>query len=640
MDELCHHCHEICVALTSGRVAGLTPLPREQNPRDVAKNMISLENMQPLPLLTQEQRRENNHKIRERMKSLPKNINKHPNKLQYDKSICNLISDSGAKYCAFITDIEGDFDYLIECFKCCPAAFDVGLFNSQMHIYDVTVKDEYEFVFGGDSQDHVEGDIRVVRQLLYLKKKFPKRVHLIAGNRDINKLRLYAEICVQKNIEDDEIVNSQQFPYWDTKNIYSTWTKEKKLEAKNKITRLKWILECTMGAKKAFEKRANELFELGKPCEDTDVFNSFYNESNPNVQDDDENENFMLQYLLNAQLVYQFHNTLFMHGGVGEKTWLKNPFNGKSLDSITTWLKMLNMFYSQELANFLTNPGERNILSKDDETGGNKLIRYTTTREIVPHSVVLHTNLKGIFPTNIPEKLCQSIAANGVKNVVSGHIPHGDMPLLIHGENNDVRFLTCDTSYSSKGNHRSEKRNKDTKAVCSVLIDSDGEINCTGSSYEFDVAHNLNPEINSRKEKRFQNIGKTIIFEDEIGIIKAYIPSEQKYSVSFFHDVMPCPFYNRMINSADFIFINMHSHNYIGKKVEWENDAGKTHTGTVKAYCEPNQKFIVRPDPVDKTNFKYSQLNETEFKFIEPTQKTAVSSLKMSAKTSRKYRAT
>jgi hypothetical protein len=46
-----------------------------------------------------------------------------------------------------------------------------------------------QFVYGGDTCDRGCGDLFVLRDLIILKEKYPDRVHLLMGNRDINKLR-------------------------------------------------------------------------------------------------------------------------------------------------------------------------------------------------------------------------------------------------------------------------------------------------------------------------------------------------------------------------------------------------------------------------------------------------------------------
>jgi hypothetical protein len=44
-------------------------------------------------------------------------------------------------------------------------------------------------VFGGDACDRASGDIRLTRQLLSLRNRYPNRVFFILGNRDINKVK-------------------------------------------------------------------------------------------------------------------------------------------------------------------------------------------------------------------------------------------------------------------------------------------------------------------------------------------------------------------------------------------------------------------------------------------------------------------
>ena len=54
--------------------------------------------------------------------------------------------------------------------------------------------DDAHFVFGGDTVDHGGRDIGVLSTLLDLKRRHPSRVHFLLGNRDINKMRLSAEL--------------------------------------------------------------------------------------------------------------------------------------------------------------------------------------------------------------------------------------------------------------------------------------------------------------------------------------------------------------------------------------------------------------------------------------------------------------
>jgi len=66
-------------------------------------------------------------------------------------------------------------------------------------------------VFGGDAVDKGNGDIRFVRAMLRLKKRYPDRVHLIVGNRDCNKLRFGTELT-KEALRD--AIDDRSFPYW------------------------------------------------------------------------------------------------------------------------------------------------------------------------------------------------------------------------------------------------------------------------------------------------------------------------------------------------------------------------------------------------------------------------------------------
>lgn len=91
---------------------------------------------------------------------------------------------------AYVTDLEGNLDY-----------FDRWVQQSRVLRYKVDVPDELElvhdrayFVYGGDAVDRGEGNRRLVDRLVRLKRDFPTRVYLLAGNRDLNKLRFTSEL--------------------------------------------------------------------------------------------------------------------------------------------------------------------------------------------------------------------------------------------------------------------------------------------------------------------------------------------------------------------------------------------------------------------------------------------------------------
>ena len=88
-----------------------------------------------------------------------------------------------------MTDVEGDLDYWLR-FCAISDSVDVGSGPD-----DLSLRPGCHLVFGGDSVDKGRADLGFLRSLLALKDRHPDRVHLLLGNRDINKMRLPAELC-------------------------------------------------------------------------------------------------------------------------------------------------------------------------------------------------------------------------------------------------------------------------------------------------------------------------------------------------------------------------------------------------------------------------------------------------------------
>ena len=60
---------------------------------------------------------------------------------------------------------------------------------------ELTLAPGATLVFGGDAIDRGPAGRRVVAALLAAKRHYDDRVVLLAGNRDINKLRLHRELA-------------------------------------------------------------------------------------------------------------------------------------------------------------------------------------------------------------------------------------------------------------------------------------------------------------------------------------------------------------------------------------------------------------------------------------------------------------
>lgn len=149
----------------------------------------------------------------------------------------------------YITDVEGNdtyFEHLIKISK--------GLFRDSEGHLDLRLN--YHLVYGGDVCDRGKGDLRIATDIVQLAKKYPDRVHLILGNRDINKIRLCTELQAQH-------LKTKLKVFWiDDKDINEPEI-EPGMPPCTRATRLHTILECTMGSPDAFEYRKSELLEMG-----------------------------------------------------------------------------------------------------------------------------------------------------------------------------------------------------------------------------------------------------------------------------------------------------------------------------------------------------------------------------------------
>ena len=157
----------------------------------------------------------------------------------FRRIFCQQAFDAPTKCVAFLTDVEGNYEY----FERYVAISKVLEWEDEKRD-SLKLRDDATFVFGGDSQDKGIGDIRFVKQLLTLKKKYPDRVIFIIGNRDANKLRLSTELS-EEALKSDRVRTDPDFPYWIPKDKIVT---PQAFYDANQIqdspaNRLKWILK-------------------------------------------------------------------------------------------------------------------------------------------------------------------------------------------------------------------------------------------------------------------------------------------------------------------------------------------------------------------------------------------------------------
>jgi hypothetical protein len=321
---------------------------------------------------------------------------------------------------AYITDVEGCWDKLASFAEDNPL---VSIEGDR-----IRVRDGATMVFGGDAVDRGPDGRRVLRALLEARRAQPSQVVLLAGNRDINKLRIAREMRGRPPAR----------------------TPRAERESGG-ATLLRWILAHTMGAKEAFEHRRDELErEARAKVDDEEVCRSFI--------DDVSKDGLVRAYLRECSLAYRAGDALFVHGAVTEENFGVVP-TGETDDEervarcalgerhVDAWVEALERFYRQQIAAF-DEGAERYPLDRPAPWAA--LVAYqaplpgTRTNQ---QSVVYGRPTDEVGNPVLPSRsLIESLVRDGVRRVFVGHTPSGDCPSVLRWQG--FSLVLADNSYA------------------------------------------------------------------------------------------------------------------------------------------------------------------------------------------------
>eukprot|EP00445_Apocalathium_hangoei_P066052 CAMPEP_0204114176 /NCGR_PEP_ID=MMETSP0361-20130328/4094_1 /ASSEMBLY_ACC=CAM_ASM_000343 /TAXON_ID=268821 /ORGANISM="Scrippsiella Hangoei, Strain SHTV-5" /LENGTH=511 /DNA_ID=CAMNT_0051064659 /DNA_START=50 /DNA_END=1585 /DNA_ORIENTATION=- len=366
----------------------------------------------------------------------------------------------------FITDTEGNFDYWCRCVELSR----VVCFGPDGTLQFVRQDEQDIFVFGGDVFDKGPGDIRIASALVDLKTRYPDRVILLVGNRDLNKLRFAAELG------EDEIDVPQPVPtyprappqvsyraFLDKTAAANGTTAERENVRAN---RLRWILDHTMTAQGVFEYRRQEMAILrAAACSESGP--------QPEAPSDEEvaqhfldsvlkDDGICWRYLHLGQVAALVGATLFVHGGVPPESigWVpgldmryRAPQDGDVCGgttlpvghSLQQWVDAMNDVHQRGLQDFRAQPTWR----EDRTRGGESLLAVTSSPACFGRSVVVESLLQAGTPLPLDPRVEEYLANGGVSRMVCGHKPCGDSPFVLGGRR--VEVVHCDTTYSDHG---------------------------------------------------------------------------------------------------------------------------------------------------------------------------------------------
>ena len=331
---------------------------------------------------------------------------------------------------AYLTDVEGLWNKLEEFARGNPW---VSLDGDRL-----VVAEGATFVFGGDAIDRGPWGRRLVATLLDAKRRHGERVVLLAGNRDINKMRLARELTGAPPARTPrEIVDAGRAPL------------------------LRWIFQNTMGAKVAFEMRRVELADGGARVTDEDVVESFLAELAP--------EGELSRYLAACQLAHRDGRTLFVHGAVTKENLGSVPGEPRRIADVDAWIAGLNTFYRDQVDAFVERRSER-----DGEPAWARLVAYQAPlagTRLNQSSVVYGRPADGLGnPVLPPRAVVAALAAAGVERVVVGHTPSGDSPSVLADDG--FQLVMADNSYGrSEGGAQVFVEDEELRVAGRVVLD-------------------------------------------------------------------------------------------------------------------------------------------------------------------------
>ena len=365
----------------------------------------------------------------------------------------------------FITDIEGDMAYL-ERYIALPsrvlrwgaAAGDAARCGQTRRLELVDAARCY-FVFGGDLFDKGPWDRRLAALLVDLKRRHPRRVFLLAGNRDINKLRLRAELSdadMRRDPAEIELV-----PGVGDVSV-ADYLRETRAE-NTRANRLRYLYAHTLGCPDTFEFARRELAALAPPgaprVTDEDVVAATLASLAPP-------DGYVYRYLRAAQLGVVLGDTLFVHGAptpaslgftpslaVGYRKatsasavpGARAPMGARG--AVEAWVAGLNAFARDALDEFARAPEWDRARAR---RGGEALMAWQSSPASCGQTPVVASYLQRGEMKPVPIEVTRALRASGIARVCVGHKPCGDCPLVLYSEGDAaaaaVEFVHADLS--------------------------------------------------------------------------------------------------------------------------------------------------------------------------------------------------
>ncbi len=377
--------------------------------------------------------------------------------------------------------------------------------NDNLDNFDIVFNgDNTEFVFMGDAIDKGRDTIKALKFFIYLKEKYPHRVHLILGNRDINKLRFLWELSDEALVLNGENrFSPDRFRIEEWEDLFAEWCangnntidgevvayQHGKSADSDRLLKFKFLLDKTLGCSDTFKNFKKEVC-ANTDQETFDIYMSLLAE-----------KGLLSKYLLHTQLIHKDANKLYVHGSLHEDSFGyivgEHPYRMtiETEEGLEEYVETMNKAGAEAIrAGLKGNLKEAIPLVELQEPKviKNKQGKNGWGRESNPYSIIQGKPWQNGDLALLSPQFAALLSRVGITMVFSGHIPVGDFPVALvtqvpdHDEEykiqeQDVAFargkkVTCvltDTSFAKP------PRN------AGVVVEGD-EINILGDYYSAD----------------------------------------------------------------------------------------------------------------------------------------------------------
>lgn len=405
----------------------------------------------------------------------------------------------------YMTDVEGNWNYFCNFVELSEGLsfFEPGDHKLACTSPELVLEDGWHFVFGGDSCDKGPGTLRCLQALVNLKMKYPERVHLIMGNRDINKMRWTSELTQD---EVDRLSPDYPGAFWvpidkntspwdyfrglaaEAEGVHIDDLSEKQIRRHcTKANKMRYHLKFDMGSDGEFEFRRQELAIIL----DRDIKDISDDEVMVSYEDSLEDGGVMREFILQGELACLLGTTLFIHGQIignqfsncGDKdqtAWSVgvvpkgDGYHFREVKDLRKWIHELNSWGKRSVEAWVKNPTWVHPPTECSYEGwfgrgAAELIAYGTPVTRVPSVVYCRWLEANCMPKQYPPELVKYLRDEDVHRVVVGHTPHGTCPTVIPHDGG-VTCIMADTSYSHMKSNLAYDGDNRGASVCEVVL--------------------------------------------------------------------------------------------------------------------------------------------------------------------------